>query len=161
MVSTRLTVLPARPQRAHRAEDPEHAARARHLDCQGYDRCLALAAGRGWRSFHCRACPAYAPQPASARRREMLGLLALLAESDVVGAAEVTPAPPPAPPASSRRLFLLDADDTGATSTPCPPQGRGAGLITSSLPSQATSTRPPSRVAGTARPSQVTATPAV
>jgi hypothetical protein len=118
------------PTRCHRIEDPELAASARHLDCQTYNTCLDLAARKDWRGFHCGGCGAYqAPTPLQ-RRRDMLGALRLLAETQVMSllatgetvvdeedeehddSVEKTPAAPSS--AARRGTFLLDDDDTGA-----------------------------------------------
>lgn len=123
-----LPTLPARPLRAHRQDDPEAAARSRRLDCRGYDACLELAARRGWRSFHCRGCSAYAPKSASEQHHELLALLELLCDSDAIEAAAETPPPAPrtacAGTGSAARMFLPDLDDTGytpVTPEPTPP----------------------------------------
>ena len=108
----RLPVLASAPAPAHVLDDPERAAQVRRLDCRGYDACLAVAAERGWRSFHCRACRAYAAQTPGQRHRDMLGMLQLLAEMQLLTA--TAPAAPPAPPRTHAGPFLLDLDDTGA-----------------------------------------------
>jgi hypothetical protein len=108
-----LPTLPPRPLRAHRSDDPDAAARSRRLDCSGYDACLEVAARRGWRSFHCRGCSAYAPKSATQQHRELLALLELLCDSDAIEAAAAADTPPPPAGAGTGRVFLLDVDDTG------------------------------------------------
>jgi hypothetical protein len=103
------SLLAPSPQPAHLCADGDVAAAARRLDCRTYDRCLALAARRGWRGFHCRACRAYAPLPSHAQHRDLLGLLALVVEGGLGPAAVGTPPPPPP---THQGVFLPDVDDT-------------------------------------------------
>ncbi len=110
-----LQVLAPAPSPAHSLGDPDRCAEARRLGCRAYDRCLTVAADRGWRGFHCRACDAYVPQTPGERYRDLIGLLELLADSQLV--AGLADASPPAPPARAV-TFLFDADDTMPLSIP-------------------------------------------
>jgi hypothetical protein len=143
-----LPTLPARPLRAHRTDDPDAAARARRLDCAGYDACLELAARRGWRSFHCRGCSAYAPKPASEQHRELLALLELLCDSDAIeAAADADTPPPPVTAGRDGRVFLLDVDDTGynpvaTAAAPAPAPAASPRTAPRRAPAAASSTPP-------------------
>jgi hypothetical protein len=67
-----------------RIEDPDDVDSIRRLDCRAYDRCLHLAGENGWRGFTCNQCTAYQDPTAYERKRDMMGALALLEETQLL-----------------------------------------------------------------------------
>ncbi len=69
-----------------RIEDPDHVNSVRRDDCRAYDRCLRLAAESGWRGFTCNQCTAYQAPTPDEQKRDMMGALTLLEETQLLPA---------------------------------------------------------------------------
>lgn len=85
-MKARAVALPVvgNPVPNRRIKDPDQVDQVRRLDCRAYDRCLDLAVENGWRGFHCNECRGYeAPNP-DEQRRDMMGALTLLAETQLL-----------------------------------------------------------------------------
>lgn len=76
---------PARaPTRSGQLVDPDRAPAVRRLECCGYNTCLDIALGAGWRGFSCARCRAYEAMTPRGRYRDCLALLELLAIAKVL-----------------------------------------------------------------------------
>jgi hypothetical protein len=72
------------PVACHLTTDPDEAGSIRRIDCRSYDRCLDLAVESGWRGFHCKECRGYEAPTPEEQRRDYMGALTLLAETQLL-----------------------------------------------------------------------------
>ena len=77
------------PVACNRITDPDNVNRIRRIDCRSYDRCLDFAVDSGWRGFHCNECRGYEAPTPEEQRRDYMGALTLLAETQLLASLAV------------------------------------------------------------------------